>query len=285
MNQLSSADQESADQERLLQVLTQSRHLLVLTGAGCSTPSGISDYRDAAAQWKRPALVQHKDFMGSLAWRQRYWARSQVGYPEFLRAQPNAAHTTLAALERSGLVFGLITQNVDGLHQQAGHKKVIDLHGRLDQVVCMQCSIKTARAEVQQFLDRHNQALYERVVGLAPDGDADISGQNFDHIVVPQCQSCDGILKPDVVFYGDSVPKDVVQTCYSWVDRADALLVVGSSLMVYSSFRFVRKAYENQIPIVAINQGKTRADELLSAKVQGDCAGLLPQIAASILEQ
>lgn len=253
--------------------------MIAITGAGCSTPSGIGDYRDRDGQWKRAAPVQHQDFMNSLNWRKRYWARSQVGYPEFCKARPNPAHRALAQMESLGRLAGVITQNVDGLHQAAGQHNVIDLHGRLDQVVCMACGQKTSRETIQDFLEARNAPMDAQLVGLAPDGDADLSATQFDHVVVPQCRDCGGLLKPGVVFYGDSVAKPVVELAYQWVDNADLLLIVGSSLMVYSSFRFVRRAHERQIPIVAINDGKTRADEMIRAKAQGDCAVLLPQLA------
>ncbi len=257
-------------------VLSASQRLLVISGAGCSTGSGISDYRDDQGAWKRPPPVQHQAFMSSHAWRQRYWARSQLGYPEFLRAQPNAAHYALAAWEQRGRVLGLITQNVDGLHQRAGQQRVIDLHGRLDQVVCMACGRLSARQRVQVFLDRHNRLNAAQRYRAAPDGDADLEMDDFSAIRVPHCESCGGVLKPDVVFFGDSVPKSTVREAYDWVEAADAVLVVGSSLMVYSSFRFVRRAHGLGIPIVAVNRGKTRADALLRGKIEGDCAVLLP---------
>ncbi len=269
--------------DRVVDVLRDAHRLVVITGAGCSTPSGIGDYRDEAGEWKRAAPVQHQDFMKSASWRQRYWARSQVGYPEFLRARPNAAHRALASLEQAGRVHGLITQNVDGLHQQAGQTGVIDLHGRLDRVVCMSCGGKSARASVQEYLERHNPPMSAHMVGLAPDGDADLAADDFSHIRVPSCSQCGGVLKPDVVFYGDSVPKPVVAAAYSLIEAADAVLVVGSSLMVYSSFRFVRRAQERALPIVAINKGKTRADHWLHAKAQGDSAQLLALAAQQLI--
>ena len=252
--------------------------LLVITGAGCSTASGIGDYRDDNGDWKRVQPVLHEDFVSSHAWRQRYWARSQVGYPEFMRARPNAAHQVLAEWERSGRLLGLITQNVDRLHQRAGHAAVIDLHGRLDQVVCMNCRTVLDRAEVQIWLDAHNDVVDPHVFDLAPDGDADLPRDDFSNVEVPDCSSCGGILKPHVVFFGDSVPRARVEQSYAWVDGADAVLVVGSSLMVYSSFRFVRRAYEADIPIAAINRGKTRADDWLTVKLEADCSIALRQI-------
>jgi len=258
--------------------VSASRRLLVITGAGCSTGSGIGDYRDKNGEWKRVMPVQHQDFMSSHAWRQRYWARSQMGYPEFMRAQPNRAHHTLVRLEQSGRMLGLITQNVDRLHQQAGHQQVIDLHGRLDQVVCMDCGSSVNRDEVQVWLDERNQSNHATRFRFAPDGDADVQRQDFSGFQVPHCAACEGVLKPHVVFFGDSVPKERVDRAYTWVDEADAVLVVGSSLMVFSSFRFVRRARDAGIPIAAINQGKTRADEWLAVKVEDDCGAVLERI-------
>lgn len=258
--------------------LKASQRLLVISGAGCSTASGIADYRDEQGAWKRAQPVQHQDFMRAHAGRQRYWARSQLGYPEFMRAQPNVAHKILSGWEQGGRLQGLITQNVDRLHQRAGHQKVIDLHGRLDEVICMSCGVVTARDRVQSWLDANNAVVDPENFGLAPDGDADIPGDDFSAIEVPACADCHGILKPHVVFFGDSVPKVRVEEAYAWVDAADALLVVGSSLMVYSSFRFVRRAQEAGKPIAAINQGKTRADDWLSVKLQEDCGTALQRL-------
>jgi NAD-dependent SIR2 family protein deacetylase len=263
--------------------LARSKRLLVITGAGCSTGSGIGDYRDEQGRWKRAQPVQHQEFMSSHAKRQRYWARSQLGYPEFMAAQPNTTHQVLAAWERAGRLTGLITQNVDRLHQRAGHEQVIDLHGRLDRVVCMSCGDLVSRSDLQRWLDAHNTKVDAQHFELAPDGDADVSASDFSAVNVPGCQRCGGIMKPDVVFFGDAVPKSRVEQAYAWVDRADAVLVVGSSLMVYSSFRFVRRAHEAGIPIAAINKGKTRADDKLALKLDGDCEHHLERLADSLV--
>ena len=258
--------------------LKPSQRLLLITGAGCSTASGIGDYRDENGDWKRVQPIQHQDFVTSHSSRQRYWARSQVGYPEFVSAQPNAAHEVLADWESSGRVLGLITQNVDRLHQRAGHKVIIDLHGRLDQVVCLSCAMVADRLEVQAWLDARNEITDPGIFELVADGDADLPRDDFSNIEVPSCLKCGGILKPNVVFFGDSVPRERVQQAYSWVDDADAVLVVGSSLMVYSSFRFVRRAHEAGVRIAAINRGKTRADDWLQIKLEADCGLALGQI-------
>ena len=261
--------------------IASSNRLLVITGAGCSTGSGIGDYRDDNGDWKRVQPVQQQDFMASHGWRQRYWARSQVGYPEFMRAQPNRAHHMLARMERSGRMSGLVTQNVDRLHQRAGHRNVIDLHGRLDQVVCTECGALSTRNEVQVWLDAHNSAGAVQFT-LAPDGDADVQSEDFSDFRVPDCLACGGVLKPHVVFFGDSVPKPLVDRAYAWVEAADAILVVGSSLMVFSSFRFVRRAREAGIPIAAINRGRTRADDWLTVKVEDDCGAVLERIVGTV---
>lgn len=258
--------------------LRTKRKLLVLTGAGCSTGSGIGDYRDTSGHWKRMPPVQHQDFMRSETARQRYWARSQLGYPEFMRAMPNAAHEVLVRWQSSGRLKGVITQNVDRLHQKAGHQPVIDLHGRLDQVVCTQCNLTVSRDGLQLWLDRHNPKLDSALFELAPDGDAELQCDDFSMIKVPACSSCGGILKPNVVFFGDTVPGAIVNQAYAWVDGADGLLVVGSSLMVFSGLRFVRRAHAAGIPVVAINRGKTRADDLLSLKLEGDIEWTLAEL-------
>ena len=254
--------------------LDVSDRLLVITGAGVSTSSGIGDYRDEEGQWKRPQPVTHQNFMADANWRKRYWARSQVGYPEFLKARPNAAHRALVRLERQGGLQGLITQNVDRLHQEAGHEQVIDLHGRLDEVICMDCGAISARADVQDWLNGHNPER-RAVAAFAPDGDADLAEAEIGHFQVPACAACSRILKPHVVFFGDAVPRDVVELAYQWVDQADAVLVLGTSLMVYSSFRFVRRAHERGIPLLCVNRGRTRADEWLQVKVDAECGTVL----------
>ena len=266
-----------SDIENLRGVMRKHQRILVISGAGISTNSGIGDYRDQKGDWKRVQPVKHQAFMASHAWRQRYWGRSQLGYPSFLQAQPNEGHQALAQLEAQGKVFALITQNVDRLHQKAGQQTVIDLHGRLDQVICTACGQLEARDDIQLWLEAHNPSLQAESFVPAPDGDADLEVE-FSQIQVPGCSLCDGILKPHVVFFGDSVPKPVVEQAYSWVAQADAVLVVGTSLMVYSSYRFVRRANERSIPIVAINNGVTRADELFAMKLSGDCSELLRQL-------
>ena len=255
------------------------RKLFILTGAGCSTDSGIPDYRDENGSWKRTRPVSFQSFMGSAAVRQRYWARSLSGWQHFRRARPNRAHQALARLEQQGRLELLLTQNVDGLHQAAGSTRVIDLHGRLDWVRCMDCYDVISREELQAELLRLNPRWARLEGRMAPDGDADIEGLAFDDFVVPSCSRCDGILKPDVVFFGESVPRARVDEAMQRLARADAVLVVGSSLMVYSGYRFVQAAAQSGKPVAAVNLGRTRADELLTLKISEPCAVALAALA------
>jgi NAD-dependent SIR2 family protein deacetylase len=251
------------------------RRLFVLTGAGCSTDSGIPDYRDASGNWKRPPPVSFEAFMGSDAARRRYWARSFVGWQHLRRAEPGGAHAALARLEQRDRLELLVTQNVDGLHQAAGSQKVIDLHGRLDRVLCMECHAIVPREELQIELRRRNPAWAKLQGRAAPDGDADLDGLAFDDFSAPSCARCDGVLKPDVVFFGESVPRPRVEAAMQALARAQAVLVVGSSLMVYSGYRFVQAAAQAGKPVAAVNLGRTRADELLTLKVSEPCAAAL----------
>jgi NAD-dependent SIR2 family protein deacetylase len=247
------------------------RRLFLLTGAGCSTNSGIPDYRDADGQWKRAEPVIYQAFMREEATRRRYWARGLVGWRRFRQAQPNGAHRALARLEAMGKSELLLTQNVDRLHQAAGSAKVIDLHGRLDRVCCTVCGRMMARDEMQDELDRLNPDWRAVSASDAPDGDADLDGTDFSAFLVPSCPHCGGVLKPDVVFFGESVPRERVDAAARHLEKADAMLIVGSSLMVYSGYRFVEMAARAGKPIAAINLGRTRADELLTLKVEQAC--------------
>ncbi len=249
--------------------------LFVLTGAGCSTDSGIPDYRNAEGGWKRAQPVMFQAFMADLHVRRRYWARSLVGWRHFRRAEPNDTHRALAKLEVNGQVELLVTQNVDRLHQAAGSESVIDLHGRLDQVRCMTCGMRTPREELQDDLLHRNPAWVDFHAREAPDGDADLERVDFSTFEIPLCEYCGGILKPDVVFFGESVPRDRVESAMRAVQQADAMLVVGSSLMVYSGYRFAQAAAEAGKPIAAVNLGRTRADDLLSLKIAEPCSAAL----------
>jgi NAD-dependent SIR2 family protein deacetylase len=248
--------------------------LFVLTGAGCSTDSGIPDYRDMQGQWKRAQPVTFQAFTGDHAVRQRYWARSLVGWRHFGHAKPNAAHRALATLESRGKFTLLLTQNVDRLHQAAGSVNVIDLHGRLDRVRCLACELRLSRQVFQEDLLRLNPSWATVDAVDAPDGDADLEG-DFSRFIVPPCPRCGGMLKPDVVFFGEGVPRERVDAGMQALHEADAMLVVGSSLMMYSGYRFARAAARAGKPIAAVNLGHTRADDLLSLKIEQPCAQAL----------
>ena len=251
------------------------RQLFVLTGAGCSTDSGIPDYRDREGAWKRRAPVTHQAFMADASVRKRYWARSSVGWPVVRNARPNATHLGLVALEQAGRLGLLVTQNVDGLHQAAGQRAVLDLHGRIDRVTCTGCGQQMHREALQRELLALNPDWAQLVAEHAPDGDADLDARDFSGFRVPDCVRCGDVLKPDVVFFGANVPPRDVQVAMDALDRADALLVVGSSLMVYSGYRFARRAAERRLPIAALNLGRTRADELLALKLDAPCGTVL----------
>lgn len=263
------------DDNALQNFVERHQRLFVLTGAGCSTDSGIPDYRDLQGGWKRAQPVTFQAFMGEPSTRQRYWARSLIGWPRFGLAQPNAAHHALAALEARGQLEVLLTQNVDRLHQAAGSQAVVDLHGRLDVVRCMGCEHRLSRTDFQSLLEQANPGWATLEAAQAPDGDADLDGVTFDQFVVPPCPVCGGVLKPDVVFFGENVPRERVERAFAHLQAADAVLVVGSSLMVYSGFRFVQSAARHGLPIAALNFGRTRADDLLTLKVEQSCAQAL----------
>jgi NAD-dependent SIR2 family protein deacetylase len=264
------------DLDPLREFLDRYPRLFVLTGAGVSTDSGIPDYRGADGEWKRPSRpVQFRDFMTDVATRKRYWARGVVGWQHLHRAVPNDAHRALARLEHAGRVELLVTQNVDRLHQAAGSEAVVDLHGRADVVRCMGCERRIPRADYQAELVDLNPAWPDLGARAAPDGDADLAGADYDSFRVSDCAACGGTLKPDVVFFGESVPKERVERSMQALGAADAALVIGSSLMVYSGYRFARAAAELGKPIAAVNLGRTRADELLALKVEATCASAL----------
>lgn len=252
--------------ERLADFVRRHPRLFVLTGAGVSTDSGIPDYRDGEGAWKRKQPVQHQDFMGSQAVRQRYWGRSLIGWPVIRNALPNPAHFHLAELEARGLVQVLVTQNVDRLHQRAGSRAVVDLHGRADEVFCTSCGYRCSRDQVHDRCSELNPGFRHFTATRAPDGDADLE-VDFSAFRVADCPQCAGILKPDVVFFGDGVPRSRVEAAREALQASDALLVIGSSLMVYSGFRFCRHASEWDKPIAALGLGRTRADAMLDLKL------------------
>jgi len=272
---LAEAPSPETKSDALQRFVAQHRRLFVLTGAGCSTDSGIPDYRDADGGWKRTQPVTYQAFMSEELTRKRYWARSLVGWRRFGKALPNPTHHALARLERLGKLELLLTQNVDGLHQQAGNQNVVDLHGRLDTVRCMGCERRSPRHALQQALLALNPQWTEIDARDAPDGDADLDGHDFSGFSVPPCPHCGGILKPDVVFFGENVPRDRVAIAMQALDAADAMLVVGSSLMVFSGYRFAHAAAKAGKPVAVVNLGRTRADPLLSLKVERPCAQAL----------
>lgn len=249
-----------------------------MTGAGCSTESGIPDYRDIEGAWKRKAPVMLQDFVRDEQTRRRYWARSLVGWRRITAARPNAAHLALARLEESGRVSLLVTQNVDGLHQAAGHRNVIDLHGRIDSIRCLCCGSTVSREAMQRTLTLRNPDFASLDAGIAPDGDADLDDVDFTEFGVPACDSCGGVLKPDVVFFGEGVPGERVERAMVGMAACDAVLVVGSSLMVLSGYRFAKAAAQAGKPIAAINIGRTRADDLFTAKACAPCTTVLPTL-------
>jgi len=265
--------------ESLVDFVARSQRLLVLTGAGCSTDSGIPDYRDGDGLWKVRQPMTWAQFSGNEASRRRYWAGSLVGWRRIAAARPNPAHRALAELEAGGRVHHLITQNVDGLHQRAGSRRVTDLHGRLDRVRCLGCGGELVRQRFQGELERANPEWAGRAARVAPDGDAALDSRDpLEAFRVPGCPACGGTLKPDVVFFGESVPRDRTSRCFARLEESDALLVVGSSLMVWSGYRFVKAAVARGLPVAAVNLGTTRADAELSLKLAAPAASVLPLV-------
>ncbi|WP_376778643.1 NAD-dependent protein deacetylase [Phytoactinopolyspora halotolerans] len=249
----------------------------VLTGAGISTDSGIPDYRGPDSPPRNPMTYQQ--FVGDFAFRRHYWARNHVGWRHIARTEPNDGHRALAKLEAEGLVTGLITQNVDILHEVAGSRRVIDLHGRYDRVICLSCRRAITREHLAERLTALNPDYAAEVsdIEIAPDADAVIAAT--EGFQVADCEYCGGMLKPDIVYFGENVPKDRVLEAYAYVDQAEALLVAGSSLTVMSGLRFVRHAAKTGTPVVILNRGETRGDDLATLKVDGGCSPVLTSLA------
>ena len=262
--------------------LLRSRSWVALTGAGMSTDSGIPDYRGPTSVRATP--MQYSEFVGSGEAQRRYWARSYLGWRRIGRAEPNPGHRALAGLEAAGLA-GVITQNVDGLHSAGGSTRVINLHGDIATVVCLECGDHSTRSELQRRLTSANPELEQPLVlqdaELRPDGDA--VARDWQQFRVVGCVQCGGRLKPDVVFFGESVPKSRVEAAYALMEGAEILVVLGSSLTVMSGFRFVRHNAKLQRPVVIINRGMTRGDELASVKIDGGCSETLTELRASLL--
>lgn len=263
---------------RLGEFIATNRRLTILAGAGCSTASGIPGYRDEEGNWKHTQPVQYADFIRHEHTRQRYWARSLIGWNRISSALPNQAHFALAELEDRGYVELLVTQNVDNLHRKAGSRSVVDLHGVLDQVRCLDCDAITLRADHQRRLAILNPGWGLEAAPAAPDGDARLSRSDFELFIVPECSNCGGVLKPDVVFFGESVPPCRVRSATDALLRSDALLIVGSSLMVFSGYRFARLANEAGKPVAIVNRGVTRADGIATLKCPADCSELLADV-------
>ncbi|MBT5578466.1 MAG: NAD-dependent protein deacetylase [Porticoccaceae bacterium] len=267
--------------EQIISILRSQDNWLVLTGAGVSAESGVPTYRNSEGLWQRKQPVTHQQFMTEHRARQRFWLRNMLGWRFMTEAQPNSAHNALVELEKIGVLSCLVTQNVDGLHQRAGSQKVIDLHGRVDTLSCMSCGIQYPRAPMQMWLETHNAKYTELIATIAPDGDADIDYIDYSDMLTPDCEHCGGIVKPDAVFFGDSIPKERVARAQSSLQQAGGLLVVGSSLAVYSGYRFCLWAEQQGKPIIILNEGKTRADELATFKLSQPCAAVLQRWLAS----
>jgi NAD-dependent SIR2 family protein deacetylase len=263
--------------------------VVILSGAGLSTESGIPDYRGPSGLARRAEPMTYQTFVATAAARQRYWARSHLGWRHVAGAWPNAGHRAVAELERAGLLAGIITQNVDGLHQAAGAQQVIELHGSLDRVLCLGCGERTPRPRLDQRLRAANSGWAARAAEITPDGDAQLADEDLAGFRVVDCESCGGVLKPDVVFFGENVPQTRVEESYALVERAGALVVLGSSLTVMSGYRFVRRASKLAIPVVIVNQGPTRGDPHavvtidapLGAALSTLIARVRPEVAAS----
>ncbi|XP_023415215.1 NAD-dependent protein lipoamidase sirtuin-4, mitochondrial [Loxodonta africana] len=267
--------------KELQRFITLSKRLLVMTGAGVSTESGIPDYRSEgvglyARTDRRP--IQHRDFVQSAPVRQRYWARNFVGWPRFASHQPNPAHWALSNWERLGKLYWLVTQNVDALHTKAGSRRLTELHGCMHRVLCLNCGEQTARGVLQGRFEMLNPTWSAEAHGLAPDGDVFLTEEEVQSFQVPSCARCGGPLKPDVTFFGDTVNHDKVDFVHKRVREADSLLVVGSSVQVYSSYRFILTAQEKKLPIAILNIGPTRSDHLACLKLDSRCGELLPLI-------
>jgi NAD-dependent SIR2 family protein deacetylase len=264
--------------------LLRGRRIVVLTGAGCSTESGIPDYRGPGTRARARNPIQHMEFLNRPEVRVRYWARSLIGWPRFSVARPNAAHHALAAMERNGHVLGLITQNVDRLHHAAGSTRIIELHGALAEVRCLACEQREPRAALQERLLALNPDFMHQQVELRPDGDAELPLEAVRAFRVADCLRCGGPLKPDVVFFGDNVPRPTVDAAFAMLEEADALLVAGSSLAVFSGYRFVLRASERHMPIGLLNIGESRGDALADVRVEARVGEALPQLAAALAQ-
>lgn len=252
--------------------------VVVLSGAGISTESGIPDYRGPTGAARPASPMTYRTFTGDPAARRRYWARSHLGWGLIDRARPNAGHRAVAELERRGLLAGIVTQNVDGLHQAGGARAVVDLHGRLDRVVCLDCGELSPRHQLAARLAAANAGWQAEVTAVNPDGDVELADAHLDGFRVVACTGCAGPLKPDVVFFGETVPAERVSRGYQLVERASALLVLGSSLTVMSGHRFVLRAAKLGVPVAIVNQGATRGDPYAAVTVDAPLGQVLPEL-------
>jgi NAD-dependent SIR2 family protein deacetylase len=273
---------KSAESPDLVALLA-GRRVTALTGAGISTDSGIPDYRGPDSPPSNPMTI--RQFTSDPVFRQRYWARNHVGWRHMDDTLPNAGHRALAMLERAGVLTGVITQNVDLLHTKAGSANVVNLHGTYARVICLGCGYTMSRAALAEQLEALNPGFIERTqtiggLAVAPDADALVADTaSFRYL---DCPRCTGMLKPDIVYFGENVPKDIVVQAYSLVDEAEALLVAGSSLTVFSGYRFVRHAAARAVPIAIVNRGRTRGDHLAAVKVDGGCSELLTLLSSEL---
>ncbi len=271
------------DARDLVDFMRAHSRVAVLTGAGCSTDSGIPEYRDDDGNWKHRQPMQFAQFVNDETMRRRYWAQSLAGWERISNAKPNAAHHALAELEHAGYVSSVITQNVDNLHRAAGSRSVIDLHGVLQHIRCLDCGAQDSRSEYQGRLKDLNPDWRATATAIAPDGDARISADDFRSFNVPGCNDCGGVVKPDVVFFGEAIPEARATRAQRILEESSALLVVGSSLMVFSGYRFARLANDTGKPIAIVNRGATRADGLATVKMTTNCAELLPRVVRRLI--
>lgn len=259
--------------------ITEGKRIAILTGAGVSTDSGIPDYRGKGASKRTPMNIS--DFLASPQSRKRYWAGAHLGWTSFSHAEPNAGHLAIAAMEQSGIIEGVISQNVDGLHRRAGSSHVVDLHGSLDRVICLDCGQQFDRNNIERKLWESNPWLHSlSEIVLAPDGDVTVT--DFDKMVIPECTVCGGILKPDVVFFGEFVPAKVFSSAQSLLKRAEVLVIAGSSLAVNSAVRLVDQARREKKPIAIINRGETKADKKASVKLDASASEVLEALAVRL---
>ncbi|MDP4804048.1 MAG: NAD-dependent protein deacetylase [Candidatus Nanopelagicales bacterium] len=255
----------------------------VLSGAGISTQSGIPDYRGpSGAAMRKHAPMTFQTFTRDPIARRRYWARGFLGWRQIENAKPNPGHLAVAVLERAGFVSGVITQNVDGLHSEAGSVSTIDLHGRLDRVVCLDCRVVVPRDDVHDRIRAANSEWRAVATAINPDGDVDVPEDQLDEFVVVDCASCGGVLKPDVVYFGEQVPTDRVAAAFDLMESATALMVLGSSLQVYSGRRFVLRASARGIPVAIVNDGETKADDLATIRIHGELSQVLGLVVGQV---